>query len=111
MYDLAPPPPPPPSSVTLPGDTRKTEKKIDNLLIRDEVWGWGRSQIMRRRESLDLYKHSILSGVNLGTLYHGKPANIQVSEICIHTEERMNVSVSYLPEVSDSDVLFISYLH
>ncbi len=67
-YDWAPLPllPPPLPSVLLLSrlerrHTRRLRKR-DNLLTEERERGWGRSQIIRRRGSLVLHHHSMLSG-------------------------------------------------
>ena len=64
-YDLAPPSP---SSSASKLDWRRAGRlrKRDNLLTGDGGWGRGRSQIIRRRRSLDLY-----NSVNTLCLHYG----------------------------------------
>ncbi len=56
-YDLGAPPPPPTSPVSkLDGRYTGRTSKGDNLMTGKRGRGWGRSQIVRRQESLVLYK-------------------------------------------------------
>jgi hypothetical protein len=74
-YDLGPPPTPPAHSRPL-----ATERETDNLLMGEWGEGWGRSQIMRRRESLVLYKpFNILCFTVI--LFHGSISHLAPPQI------------------------------
>ncbi len=63
-YDLAPPSPP--SSLSRQQPRPERQRKRDNFMTGERAKGWGRSQIIQRRENMVLYiNHTILSATRI----------------------------------------------